>query len=75
VVELCRDAALVLMPLRVEGMRLIDAFGLGLDVLLPPLPVVALVAAAQDIRLTDEPEIQIELSPDAGDPAPRAGER
>jgi len=59
VAALCQDAALVLMPLRVEGMRLADPFGLGLEVMLSSLPVVALVAAAQDIRLADEPEIEL----------------
>ncbi len=55
------DAALVLMPLRVQGMRLADAFEFGIEVVLERLPIVALVAAAQDVRLVEsEPAIEAE---------------
>jgi amino acid transporter len=50
------DAALVYVPLRIEGMRLDDAFGWGISPLLAGLPIVALVAAAEDVRLSEEPE-------------------
>jgi hypothetical protein len=50
------DAALVYIPLRIEGMRLRDAFGWGIDAVLPRLPIVALVAAAQDVRISEQPE-------------------
>jgi len=53
VVEHSRDAALVFVPLRVEGMRLADAFGFGIEVLLEPLPIVALIAASQDVQLSE----------------------
>lgn len=42
------------MPLRIEGIRLAHAFGWGIGLVLERLPIVALVAAAQDIRLTEE---------------------
>jgi hypothetical protein len=56
VVERSRDAALVYIPLRIEGMRLSDAFGWGITPVLTSLPIVALVAAAQDVRLSEERE-------------------
>ena len=49
-----RGAALVFIPLRIEGMRLSDPFGSGIAALLEGLPVVALVAAAQDVKLSDD---------------------
>jgi amino acid transporter len=51
---LCRDAALVFVPLRLPGMRPEDPFGLGLDALLERLPVSVLVAAAEDVPLSDD---------------------
>ncbi len=54
VASLCRDAALVFLPLRIRGMRLEDPFGFGLDALLARLPLVALAAAAEDVQLADE---------------------
>jgi hypothetical protein len=57
------DAALVFLPLRLPGMRPEDPFGIGLEELLPPLPVVALVAAAEDVPLADDEE-------ETADPAP-----
>lgn len=64
-----RDAAMVFMPLRIEGMQLADAFGLGISSLLAKLPIVALVAAAQDVRLSGEPEPTIEGKPSSADGA------
>lgn len=54
VVRLSRDAGLVFLPLRIEGMRLDDPFGFGLTATLTPLPIVALVAACEDVRLSEE---------------------
>jgi amino acid transporter len=54
VVSHSRDAALVFMSLRIEGMRLADAFGWGISAVLERLPIAALVAAAEDVRLTEE---------------------
>lgn len=48
------DAAMVFLPLRIEGMHLADPFGFGLAQTLAPLPIVALVAACQDVRLSEE---------------------
>ena len=56
--ERSRDAAIVFLPLRVEGMRLLDPFGGPVDKMLKNLPLVALVAAAQDIQLRTEDEDQ-----------------
>ncbi len=56
VLERSRDAAVVYIPLRIEGMRLADAFGWGIDLVLARLPVVTLVAAAEDVRLSEEAE-------------------
>ena len=51
-----RDATVVFLPLRVEGMRLLDPFGGPVETILKNLPLVTLVAAAQDIRLRDDSE-------------------
>ena len=56
VTEHSQDASIVFLPLRVEGMRLLDPFGGPVDTLLGDLPLVTLVAAAQDIRLHTEDE-------------------
>jgi len=61
VVKHSRDAALVFMPLRLSGMRPEDPFGAGIDTLLPQLPVVALVAAAEDVSIADE---EVEPAPE-----------
>ena len=58
VAECSRDASIVFLPLRVEGMRLLDPFGGPVDTMLRNLPLVALVAAAQDIQLRTEDEDQ-----------------
>jgi hypothetical protein len=49
------SAALVMMPLRLQGMRLADPFGFGVPALVEGLPALALVAAAQDVQLSEEP--------------------
>ena len=58
VIERSRDAAIVFLPLRVEGMRLLDPFGGPIDRSIGALPLVTLVAAAQDIRLRTDDEDQ-----------------
>ena len=54
IARLCADGALTYLPLRIEGMRLKDPFGGDLGSLLERLPLVAMVAASEDIRLTEE---------------------
>ncbi len=54
VLERSGDAALVFLPLRLAGMRPEDPFGFGIGALLAGLPVVALVAAAEDVQITEE---------------------
>jgi amino acid transporter len=56
VVSHSRDAGLVLLPLRISGMRVVDPFDGPAETLLERLPVAALVASSQDIQLTDEEE-------------------
>ena len=56
VTEQSRDASIVFLPLRVKGMRLLDPFGGPVDTMLRDLPLVTLVAAAQDIQLRTEDE-------------------
>jgi amino acid transporter len=50
------DSTLVLLPLRVLGMRLATPLSEDLPALLAHLPVTALIAAAQDVPLTDDEE-------------------
>jgi hypothetical protein len=50
------DASLVFLPLQLRGRQPLGPFDGPLDTLLPPLPVTALVLAAQDIDLDAEPE-------------------
>jgi hypothetical protein len=50
------DCPLVLLPLRVLGMRLAAPLSEDLPALLARLPVTALIAAAQDVQLTDDEE-------------------
>ena len=71
VTERSRDASIVFLPLRVEGMRLLDPFGGSVDTMLRNLPLVALVAAAQDIQLRTEDEDE---PPPVADPASSASE-
>ncbi len=67
VTERSRDASIVFLPLRVEGMRLLDPFGGPVETMLANLPLVTLVAAAQDIRLRTEDEDE---PPPVGDSGP-----
>jgi len=50
------DASLVLLPFRLHGNQPLGPFNGSLDDLLAPLPVTALVLAAEDIDLDAEPE-------------------
>ena len=79
VTERSRDASIVFLPLRVEGMRLLDPFGGPVATMLKSLPLVALVAAAQDIHLRteddEEPSPAVDSAPDdkpAQSPQPEA---
>jgi hypothetical protein len=56
VVEHSGDAALVFYPFRLRGNQLLDPLDKPLDAILPRLPIVALVLAAEDIELDAEPE-------------------
>jgi len=68
VVARSRDAALVYIPLRVVGMQLQDAFEWGISTVLARLPIVALVAAAQDVQLAEDDEPAVASEP----PDPKA---
>ncbi|PKH04552.1 amino acid permease [Psychromonas sp. MB-3u-54] len=50
------DASLIFLPLTLKADQLVDCSGLSVDKLLPVLPLVALVIAAQQIDLDAEPE-------------------
>lgn len=50
------NASLVFLPLRQRKARLVDPFGHPVHTLLEALPVVALVAATEDVDLDAEPE-------------------
>lgn len=50
------DASLVFLPFRLRGSQPLGPFGGSLESLLAPLPVTALVLAAEDIDLDAEPE-------------------
>jgi len=50
------DASLVFLPFRLRGSKPLGPFGGELEKLLAPLPVTALVLAAEDIDLDAEPE-------------------
>ena len=56
VVEYSGDAALVFYPFRLRGNQFLDPFNKALEAILPRLPIVALVLAAEDIELDAEPE-------------------
>jgi amino acid transporter len=51
-----RDAALVLLPLRLRRLHAVDPFNEPVDAVLEALPLVAMVSAAKDIVLDAEPE-------------------
>jgi amino acid transporter len=67
------DAALVFMPLRLTGMRPEDPFGFGMAELLSGLPIVALVAAAEDVPIEHE-EAETPTQPESQPGASEAGE-
>ena len=56
VTEHSADSALVFLPFRLRGNQLLGPFDNQIDDLIPRLPVVALVLAAEDIDLDAEPE-------------------
>ena len=56
VVARSMDASLVFLPLRLKGNQPLDPFGGLLEELLPRLPSVAMLLAAEDIDLDAEPE-------------------
>lgn len=56
VIQYSADASLVLLPFRIAGNQLMCIFGGTLDTLLPSLPIVAMILAAEDIDLDAEPE-------------------
>jgi amino acid transporter len=58
------DASVVLLPLRFRRQRAVDPFGEPVDELLAELPVVALVAAGEDIELDAEPDEDVETDGD-----------
>ena len=74
VTERSRDATIVFLPLRLEGMRLRDPFGEPVETILKNLPLVTLVAAAHDIQLqTDREEEPPPVdAPASGDAPPAA---
>ncbi len=66
---LSHDAGVAYLPLRIEGMRLEDPFGRDLSETLARLPVVALVAACGDVRLTEKEEPKPALVDESSDEA------
>ena len=52
--EASTDASFVLIPLRLEGMSTLHPGGGPVDELFDPLPVVAMVAASVDVKLTPD---------------------
>jgi amino acid transporter len=56
VIQYSADTSLVLLPFRIAGNQLMCIFGGALDKLLPSLPIVAMILAAEDIDLDAEPE-------------------
>lgn len=57
------DASFVLLPLRLEGMSTLTPTGGAADKLFPVLPVVAMVAASGDVKLTPEDDAPPETDP------------
>ncbi|MEE4255229.1 MAG: amino acid permease [Desulfuromusa sp.] len=56
IIDASADASLVFLPLALKEGRIIDSSGEMADELLPNLPLVALIVAAQQIDLDAEPE-------------------
>jgi len=55
-VRLSERTDVVLLPFRVQGMQVLDPFGEPAATLLEKLPLVAMVAAGEDIRLREKEE-------------------
>ena len=55
-VERSEKVDVVFLPLRVQGMQVLDPFGEPADTLLAELPLVAMVAAGEEIRLRETEE-------------------
>jgi hypothetical protein len=56
IITCCADASLVILPLSLKTGQVIDCCDVDAETLLPQLPLVALVLAAQQIDLDAEPE-------------------
>ena len=56
IVKHSSDASMVFLPFRLRGNQVLDPFGETIDKLLIGLPLVALVLAAEEIKLDAEPE-------------------
>ncbi|MDY6861625.1 MAG: amino acid permease [Thermodesulfobacteriota bacterium] len=56
ILKLSSDAALVFIPIRLWRNQILDPFGEKIEAILPGLPLVALVLAAEDIDLDAAPE-------------------
>jgi amino acid transporter len=54
-----KAASLVFLPIELKGGTIFDRCGTQVDTLLPKLPIVAMVLAAQDIQLDAEPDAGI----------------
>jgi amino acid transporter len=52
--RLAHESAMMFLPLRLAGTRLLDPFGTAIESLLPELPIVALVGASGDVALGEE---------------------
>jgi hypothetical protein len=57
--EHSRATTSVLLPFRIEGMRIVDGFGQPADEVLGPLPIAALIGAPGDIRLSEIAEAAV----------------
>ena len=63
------DASFVLIPLRLEGMSTLHPTGGPVDELFEPLPVVAMVAACGDVKLTPDEDESVTPPDDTSTPA------
>ena len=59
--EASADASFVLLPLRLEGMSTLQPMGGSVDELFDLLPVVAMVAASGDVKLTPDEEPAVDI--------------
>ena len=60
-----KDAAIVFLPLRLEGMKILHPSGGSVEEPLMKLPVVAMVAASGDVTLAEEPDEESAPAPDS----------